>query len=737
MELLLINHPLDCPVCDKGGECPLQNQAMSNGRSTSRFEDVKRTYPKPINISAQVLLDRERCVLCARCTRFSEQIAGDPFIALVERGALQQVGIYEDQPFESLLLRQHRADLPGGRPHRRGVPLPVPPVRPGVDPERLRALRQRLRDPHRPPPRHGAAPDGAERPGGQRGVELRQGPLGLRLHLGRRPPRAAAWCAATTASCASASWREALEAAAAGLRAAKCRRRARRRPGQRRGRLRLRQVRPHRARHQRRRLPRPAALRRGGRLPRPTVVATGPDGGAVTYADLEAAGTVLLVGLEPEDESPIVFLRLRKASASTKHRRVCRGARSRPAASPSWAARSSRPLPAPRPRCCAPSPRAPAPTSSPPPARRLRDNAVVLVGERLATVPGALTRGRRPRRGHRRPARLGARGGPASAVRSRPARSPTLLPGGRPVGGCRGPRRGRRRLGRRRRCPTRAGRDTAGILAAAGIRRASTRSSSAASTRPTSAHAGADDALATPVRRLARDPPLRGHRGRRRRAARRAARREGRHLRRLGGPGPRLPGGPRHQRDERPPRPRHAGRRAGRLPRAPARCARSAPRCRHSARGRRPRRGRPGRRRPATPERRSPAPLVLATWRHLLDRGSPAGRRAVPRGHRARPRRPAVRDRPPSDLGVVDGDARDRVERRRRDRHRAGAGDRRWSTTSSGCRPTRWAAPCAPRCVPGPARRSTPARRPCVRPSPTGQRDRCMSAPLRRRRTAA
>ena len=99
MELLLINHPLDCPVCDKGGECPLQNQAMSNGRGTSRFEDVKRTYPKPINISSQVLLDRERCVLCARCTRFSDQIAGDPFIALVERGALQQVGIYEDQPF--------------------------------------------------------------------------------------------------------------------------------------------------------------------------------------------------------------------------------------------------------------------------------------------------------------------------------------------------------------------------------------------------------------------------------------------------------------------------------------------------------------------------------------------------------------------------------------------------------------------------------------------------------------
>jgi NADH-quinone oxidoreductase subunit G len=101
MELLLINHPLDCPVCDKGGECPLQNQAMSNGRGESRFEGAKRTFEKPVAISSQVLLDRERCVLCARCTRFSEQIAGDPFITLNERGALQQVGIYEDEPFNS------------------------------------------------------------------------------------------------------------------------------------------------------------------------------------------------------------------------------------------------------------------------------------------------------------------------------------------------------------------------------------------------------------------------------------------------------------------------------------------------------------------------------------------------------------------------------------------------------------------------------------------------------------
>ena len=79
----------------------LQNQAMAGGRGESRYDGVKRTFPKPVPISAQVLLDRERCVLCARCTRFSEQISGDPFIALAERGALQQVGMYAEQPYYS------------------------------------------------------------------------------------------------------------------------------------------------------------------------------------------------------------------------------------------------------------------------------------------------------------------------------------------------------------------------------------------------------------------------------------------------------------------------------------------------------------------------------------------------------------------------------------------------------------------------------------------------------------
>ena len=86
MEFLLINHPLDCPICDKGGECPLQNQAMSEGRESSRFIDAKRTYRKPLKLTSQILLDRERCILCQRCVRFGKEIAGDAFLDLQGRG---------------------------------------------------------------------------------------------------------------------------------------------------------------------------------------------------------------------------------------------------------------------------------------------------------------------------------------------------------------------------------------------------------------------------------------------------------------------------------------------------------------------------------------------------------------------------------------------------------------------------------------------------------------------------
>ena len=91
MEFLLINHPLDCPICDKAGECPLQNQALelmaSGAQSVTRFTDVKRTFPKPLRLTSNILLDRDRCILCQRCVRFADQVAGDPFIALQGRGA--------------------------------------------------------------------------------------------------------------------------------------------------------------------------------------------------------------------------------------------------------------------------------------------------------------------------------------------------------------------------------------------------------------------------------------------------------------------------------------------------------------------------------------------------------------------------------------------------------------------------------------------------------------------------
>ena len=101
LEFLLINHPLDCPVCDRAGECPLQDQTMAHGPGESRFIEPKRKFEKPIPISDLILLDRERCVLCDRCTRFSEEISGDPLIQFVQRGNNTQILTFPDEPFNS------------------------------------------------------------------------------------------------------------------------------------------------------------------------------------------------------------------------------------------------------------------------------------------------------------------------------------------------------------------------------------------------------------------------------------------------------------------------------------------------------------------------------------------------------------------------------------------------------------------------------------------------------------
>ncbi len=460
MELLLINHPLDCPVCDKGGECPLQNQAMKAGRAVSRFEDVKRTYPKPINISAQVLLDRERCVLCARCTRFSDQVAGDPFIALVERGALQQVGIYEEKPFESYFSGNTVQICPVGaltgaayrfraRPfdlvstpsvcehcasgcamrtdHRRGVVLRRMALEDAAVNEEWNCDKGRWAF------AYATAPDRVELP------QVRDEGGVLRV----------------------VGWPEALAAAAAGLSRARA---AGVLVG---GRVSAEDAYAYgkfarlvlgtndvdfRAR--------PHSAEEADFLAR-HVVATGPAGTAVTYADLETAGSVLLVGFEPEDESPIVFLRLRKASRRNKTAVYAVA----PFASRGLEKLGGTLLPT-IPGQEARALRALADTAL---GQRvdgaLRAGGIILVGERLATAPGALAAaaelaGATGARLAWIPRRAGERGSlEAGALGS-------LLPGGRPVADP-AARAEVARVWNAATLPETAPRDTAGMIAAA------------------------------------------------------------------------------------------------------------------------------------------------------------------------------------------------------------------------------------------------------------------------------
>ncbi|MFI9382726.1 NADH-quinone oxidoreductase subunit G [Kutzneria sp. NPDC052558] len=321
MELLLINHPLDCPICDKGGECPLQNQALAHGRADSRFVETKRTFPKPIPISSQVLLDRERCVLCQRCTRFSKQIAGDPFIELLERGALQQIGIAEEQPFQSYFS---------------GNTIQICPV--GALTSAAYRFRSRPFDLVSTPSVCEHCSSGCA----QR-TDWRRGKVTRRL-AGEDPAVNEEWNCdkgrfafryavandrllrpmvrdAQTGELVEASWTDALRTAAEGLAAAKANGGAGVLAG---GRLTVEDAYAYakfarvalgsndvdfRARaHSAEELDFLSSQ----------VVGASPDSGGVTYADLEKAPAVLCVAFEPEEESPIVFLRLRKASRTGK-----------------------------------------------------------------------------------------------------------------------------------------------------------------------------------------------------------------------------------------------------------------------------------------------------------------------------------------------------------------------------------------------------------------------------------
>ncbi|CAL8971385.1 NADH-quinone oxidoreductase subunit G [Propionicimonas sp. T2.31MG-18] len=311
LEFLLINHPLDCPICDKGGECPLQNQALSNGRGESRYEGVKRTFPKPVPISAQILLDRERCVLCARCTRFSEQISGDPFIALVERGALQQVGRYADHPYDSYFSGNVVQICPVGAltsASYRFQSRPFDLVSTDVTCEhcasgcRLRTDQRHFQVKRRLAGEFAEVNEEWNCDKGRFAFVSARGDDRLTRPLIRED-----------GALRVASWPEAIDAAVAGLAAA----------GNSvgvltGGRLTLEDAYGY-SKFARAVLgtnsidfrSRPAGVDEAQFLA--TRVAGRTLADAVTYADLETASHVVLVGFEPEEESPLVFLRLRKA----------------------------------------------------------------------------------------------------------------------------------------------------------------------------------------------------------------------------------------------------------------------------------------------------------------------------------------------------------------------------------------------------------------------------------------
>ncbi|GAA3246345.1 NADH-quinone oxidoreductase subunit G [Pseudonocardia petroleophila] len=433
MELLLINHPLDCPICDKGGECPLQNQAMTSGRTDSRFEETKRTFPKPLPISSQVLLDRERCVLCQRCTRFSEEIAGDPFIELLERGAQQQVGVADDKPFQS---------------YYSGNTIQICPV--GALTSAAYRFRSRPFDLKSTP---GVTEHDSS--GAAIRVDTRRGTV-LRRLAGNDPEVNEEWIDDRTRFAfrylssagritrpmvrgadgvlAETSWTDALAVAAQGLAAA--------REGGigvlAGGRLTVEdayaygkfarvaagtndvdfRARPHSAEE----LDFLASH----------VVGQGPE--TLSYTRLEAAPAVLCVALEPEEEAPVVFLRLRKAARKHGQRVFHLGQWTTPAVertSPETGAAS----PAAKDNLVPAVPGAEAAVLAELPAHvveALTGGGVILVGERAAEVPGLYSA----------VAALGARTGAAVGWVPRRAGDrgaleagavPNLLPGGRPV----------------------------------------------------------------------------------------------------------------------------------------------------------------------------------------------------------------------------------------------------------------------------------------------------------------
>ena len=481
MEFLLINHPLDCPMCDKGGECPLQNQAMSTGRADSRFHDVKRTFPKPVNISTQVLLDRERCIQCTRCTRFSDQIAGDPFIELMDRTSAEQVNVYRAEVFggESTAPEGSHTAV-GDEPFHSyfsGNTIQICPV--GALTSVQYRFRARPFDLVSSPSvcEHCAA-GCAQRTDHRRGAVMRRlagddplvneewdcdkGRFGFRYATNGRITQPMVRDRAT-GELREASWSEALATAADGLRSAREAGGVGVLTG---GRLTVEDAYAY-GKFAR------TALRtndidfraRPGSAEEADFLASSVVGTTVGYTEVEAAPAVVLAALEPEEECPILFLRLRKA-----HRKGMGGGGGQGQAVHAIAPMRTRGYDKLGARLvsCVPGGEATVLSEDGSVAAALRQpGAVLLVGERLAAVPG----------GPSAAAALAARTGATLAWVPRRAGErgaleagclPHLLPGGRPVADA----RARAEIGevwgtRAGVLDGRPGRDTGGILAAA------------------------------------------------------------------------------------------------------------------------------------------------------------------------------------------------------------------------------------------------------------------------------
>ena len=441
MEFLLINHPLDCPVCDKGGECPLQNQAMSTGRPDSRFHDVKRTYEKPINLSTQVLLDRERCVQCTRCTRFSNQIAGDPFIELMDRTSAEQVNVFRAEWFGGEDTGEPGTHSPVGeepfQSYFSGNTIQICPV--GALTSTQYRFRSRPFDLVSAPSvcEHCAA-GCAQRTDHRRGKVMRRlagddpavneewdcdkGRFGFRYVTAFDRLTTPLVRDAETGELREAAWSEALAVAAEGLRKA--------RDGAggvgvlTGGRLTVEDAYAY-SKFAR------VVLRtndidfRARPLSREETdfLASTVAGSHLSYGEVEAAPAVVLVGLEPEEECPILFLRLRKAYR--KHGQAVH------AVAP-FRSRAYEKLGATL-HACVPGGEAALLAESSALAEALgQPGAVLIVGERLATVPGGLSAAAAlaERTGAKLawvPRRAGERGALEAGC------LPNLLPGGRLV----------------------------------------------------------------------------------------------------------------------------------------------------------------------------------------------------------------------------------------------------------------------------------------------------------------